>query len=439
MATPTLTRAEAERRIKAVNKALKAGYRPPGATGQGPGAIAIAAKALKVERASLFCGLPRIKEQFGIEPDWSLAAKDKTIASIERRTDPHAQRQADELERLRKALRKALRETNSEDDLRAAVFRLAEMKLTPPGWAVKRAKPKAGPGIPILFFSDAQWGERITANELDGINEFNAEIATRRYRYLVETAIDLTKNHMVKPEYPGIIYLRGGDMVSGDIHQELRETNDLQSIPAVRSIVEQECWGIEQMLKHFPEVWVISVPGNHGRTTMKPFAKRYAETNYDTLSAWMLENYFKAKGEKRVKFWTPSSGDALFKVFGWQFLLTHGDRIGSRGGQGFIGPSATIARGMKKLRDYYAALGTTIDVIMVGHFHTRLELEYGFSNGSLPGASEYSRDGRMSPLAPSQWLFFVHPDHGVTARWPIFLEKTPRISASAVEPFGRAA
>ena len=61
-----------------------------------------------------------------------------------------------------------------------------------------------------------------------------------------------------------------------------------------------------------------------------------------------------------------------------------------------------------------------------GHFHTMLELEYGFSNGSVAGVSEYARDGRMTPSQPQQWLLFCHPDWGVTARWPIMLEQRPR-------------
>ena len=109
-------------------------------------------------------------------------------------------------------------------------------------------------------------------------------------------------------------------------------------------------------------------------------------------------------------------------------MLPHGDRSGSRGGQGFIGPAATIARGMKKVRDYYAALGKPLYRVLVGHFHTCLDLgELGYANGSLPGVSEYSRDFRMGVGAPVQWLFYVHPEWGVTAQWKVMLEKQPRL------------
>ena len=34
---------------------------------------------------------------------------------------------------------------------------------------------------------------------------------------------------------------------------------------------------------------------------------------------------------------------------------------------------------------------------------------------------EYAKNFRMWPSPPKQWLLFVHPKFGVTARWPILL------------------
>lgn len=433
-------REEAERRINAINDALRKGYKPPHLTVSGRnerGALRMASEALGLDRRTLPGSLPAIKKLYGIEPDWSLYEAPKTGPATV--AEKQAERRKDDrIAELEKETRDLLRELNAAEDLKKAIFGLVSGPFSPPKWTLKPKKAGAGPGIPILFTSDFQWGEVVSANEMDGINEFNREIASIRYKRLIGKTIDLCFAHMVNPDYPGIIYLRGGDAISGDIHQELRETNDLQSIPAVRDLVEHEAWGIRQLADRFGKVLVVSVPGNHGRTTIKPHSKRYAETNYDTLSAWWLQSYF--KHDKRVTFWTPESGDALIPVYGYRILLTHGDRIGSRGGQGFIGPAATITRGMKKLSDYYATLGTPVDAILVGHFHTPLELEYGFSNGSLPGYSEYARDFRMRPACPSQWLFFVHPDYGITCRWPIFLEpkpKHPSLGWDAAEKLGR--
>jgi hypothetical protein len=58
-------------------------------------------------------------------------------------------------------------------------------------------------------------------------------------------------------------------------------------------------------------------------------------------------------------------------------------------------------------------------------------LPWGFVNGSLPGLSEYARDGRFIAKPPLQLLTFIHPRHGITARWPILLEDRPRLAGGS--------
>jgi hypothetical protein len=416
MPTPAPTKTEMQRRIAAVNAALKAGHPRKGVTNQ-PSAVSVAADALHMPRESLRQSMMLAETKYGIAPDWSLEKKPAPVGNIQAVDN---RRQQDLIASLRKQVRDMERELAQRQDLRRELFGLSEQSIEPPSWTIKPCAPGA-PGMPMLFTSDFQWGEVIRPGELDGVNAFNVKIAQARYKLLIEKTVDLALAHMGKPKYPGIIYLRGGDAVSGDIHEELRETNELSSIPAVKSLVEAEAAGIETLAGKFGYVRVVSVPGNHGRATMKPRGKRAFEANYDTMSAWMLEREFKS--DKRVTFLTPESGDAIFSVYGWKYLLTHGDKIGSRGGEGFIGPAATIARGMKKLIDYYASFGQTIDTIFVGHFHQSMELPWGFCNGSLPGYSEYAKMHRMKPEPSKQWLLFSHPKYGLTARWPILLSE----------------
>ncbi len=337
--------------------------------------------------------------------------------------------------RYREAQRRS-RIPTKEENLRRDIFRLSEVKLEPPRWTVPGKKTAHTDVVPILFASDIHWGERISPEELDGVNGYSPEIARQRLHRLFETTIQICRDAMSpKYRYPGIVYARGGDMISGDIHQELRESNSLSSIPAVMDIAKYEIAGIKLLLEAFGRVHVVSVPGNHGRQTEKPMHKRVVETNYDTLLAYMIESHFRAIGEDRVTFCTPESGDAVFAVCGWQFLMTHGDRIGSRGGEGFIGPVATISRGMKKTFDFYASLRKRIDYMLIGHFHTSLKLEYGFANGCLSGFSEYARSFRMRPTRPSQWLLLVNQPHGVFAPFEVFLEDSPMLGEAESLPW----
>jgi len=349
-------------------------------------------------------------------------------------------RRALDAERVRHALTKSQlrsmhKEAEAEKELRDYLFGLThpEEGVSAPKWAVT-LNAKKSDHIPVLVASDFQWGEVIDEGRMGGVNKFNIRIAQERYRRLIERTIDISFNHLPNNTYRGIVYLRLGDMVSGDIHEDLNESNEEHAVGAVRSLVAAELWGIQQLQKHFKKVYVISVPGNHGRTTKRPMSKRGAFDNYDTLSSWWLESMLGQS--KDIDFYTPSSGDAFFSLYGRRYLATHGDRIGSRGGQGFIGPAATIMRGMKKTFDICAGMHMAIDKMFIGHFHVAYELDYGWSNGSLPGYSEFARDNRMKPEEPTQWLLFFHKKYGATSRWRIRLSDEPYVPQSEEqEPF----
>lgn len=426
----TLNKKEAERRVSKVNEALRAGFKPPDQTLRTGeiGAVSRAADALKLKRNAMRMSLANIKVDYNLEPDWSLyvvPTVDEQIAAAQQR---------DVVEQLRSQLEKLERELANITTMREHVFDLADLDTTPPSWIVPTTKPATMTGVPLLQVTDLQCGEVIDARELDGINGYDLKEFERRYRRMIERTIDICFNHMVNPKYPGVVYLRGGDMVHGDVLRvENRATNEKGVLACMTVLVRCERWGIEQLADRFGKVLIITTPGNHGRTTVKPESKRASEENYDTLSAYMLENAF--EGDDRVKFNTPAGVDVVQEIMGWVFLMTHGDRIGSKGGQGFVGPAATISRGMKKLIDYYAALKVMVDYIMIGHYHEPLELEYGWSGGSGPGYSEFARDLRARPKQAKQWLLFVHPKYGVTCRWQVFLSDPPRRTIGSNDAF----
>jgi len=334
----------------------------------------------------------------------------------------------DEIKGLRSERDNLLRSLNSAEDFHSIIFSAINRKPKTP-WKVSIKPSVGGQQIPVLFTSDFQWGEYVCSTDMGGVNQFDYKIGTRRYKCLIASAIDLATNHMVKPNYPGIIYLRGGDAVSGLIHDELESTNDRTPPEAVMDLIDLEAEGIRNLADAFGKVEVHSIPGNHGRIRQKKRAKGYVRDNFETIISWALERDF--SDDRRVSFNTPLSGEALFDLWGRRAVLSHGDRMGTGGGQGFVGPVAPIARGMKKLVDHYAALGQVIDYIFVGHFHVSLRLEHGWSNGSLPGFSEYALAGRMRPHVPKQWLIFFHPRWGPTAQWEIALEDSMGQQATA--------
>lgn len=339
-------------------------------------------------------------------------------APIERAVQEH--RLIAEVRRLKAENRALLEKLTGADDFRSALAGLGD-PLEPVSFQ-SVSKGVRTPETVLLALSDLQWGETIDLAAMDGLNSYNADIARERLARVFDTWVSLMTRHWAGPPPERVILALGGDLISGEIHEELAKSNSLLSIPALRDAAAHICAGIRMIRDSLPDtpIDIISVPGNHGRTTRRPESKLYAAHSYDTLCADLIELEFKEGGgwPDWFRMFKPYSGDALIWVYGYRVLITHGDRIGSRGGAGFVGTAATVARGFKKLVMDYAGRGITLDFIICGHFHTPLQLEEGICNGCLPGPSEYSRDLRFRPRPAAQAFVSFHARRGVSQiRW----------------------
>jgi hypothetical protein len=272
-----------------------------------------------------------------------------------------------------------------------------------------------------LFASDWHFGEVVRAEEINGVNSYNLTIARRRARLFTDRAIDLLKNHMVNPNYPGIVFALGGDMVSGDIHMELKETNELPSLPIVLELRDTLIGCIDLLRDHFGKVFLPCVAGNHGRQTQKPQAKFRAHTNYDWLCYSLLERHY--KDDPNVRFFVSEGPDAQYEIYGHRYLLTHGDQW--RGGDGMIGALGPIIRGDMKKRARARQIDMEYDTVICGHWHQYCHLRRIIVNGSLIGYNEYAYMNNFGFEPPTQAMWMTHPKHGVTFAMPVILEDKP--------------
>jgi len=349
--------------------------------------------------------------RFKLKPDWSLYKVPSVggIGDIAAQVDAERRKRSDrdnaaEIKRLRDALIEA-------QDIRAGVLKLISPPLRP-HLDIPAVKSTPGNRTVIVHLSDWHCGEVVDIDEMEGLNSYNLGIFRSRVGRLGNAAKELLTTHWKGKPPERIILIFGGDMLTGEIHAELAQTNDALSAPAVRECA-QILAGLVKLLREIAPIDIYSLPGNHGRLTLKPQSKGMASNSFDTLITQVVEMVVTLDGTKGVRFFYPKSGDAIFRVYGLTFCAAHGDRIGSRGGQGFVGPIATILRGVAKTRSYYAAQGIIIDYVLVGHFHTTSKLPRAFSNGSLVGPSEYSRDLKADPEESKQNMIVVHNEKGI--------------------------
>jgi len=336
----------------------------------------------------------------------------------------------DRIRELEKALRARDKADLSASKISSFYLGIKDSPIEEPDWLVKDGGRSGVAGVPVTNWSDWHYGEVVRPEQVEGANEFNLAIFDRRFATLVERTIDLCMNHMTGAKYPGIVINLGGDMLSGNIHEELHQTNEIETIPAVLALAGKIAWGIRQYADQFGHVFVVGVPGNHGRNTKRPQAKNTCYTSFDWMICKIVEGHF--QDDDRVQFMIPDGFDAYYRVFDHRILLTHGDRIGSKGGDGFIGAIGPILRGAHKLRLSYVARGREIDTLMMGHWHNEITLPGLRVNNALKGYDEWAMAMRFTPTPPSQDLFFVHPKRGVTCSWPVQLEK-PRHGQESAE------
>lgn len=354
-------------------------------------------------------------------PKEKVSTTDALVTHLVEKNEPELRAKIleDENRRLREQNKTLAEQALTDLKVREHIFGLAHAEPQIPDWVIgKHEASDTLPGVPILFGSDWHWGEVVNPDEIGGVNKYDLEIARGRVNRLIETTIELLINHMVNPQYPGIVFALGGDMVSGNIHEELSETNDLPIMPVVLDLIDHLVIAIKRLKDVFGKVFLPCVAGNHGRTTKKIRAKEFNHNSYDWLIYQSLDRHF--KDDPDVVFYIPEGTDALVNVAGHRYCFTHGNAF--RGGDGLIGPLGPIIRGDHKKRSRNGQVGQEYDTLVIGHFHQLIQMKRVIVNGSLIGYNEYAYANNFGYEPPQQALWITHPQHGITFSMPVNID-----------------
>lgn len=326
-----------------------------------------------------------------------------------------------QIKRLETDLGAARKIASSQDDTLVVLKNLirdASQAPRPPKWLVK---PSAGKntGVPSLFVSDIHYDEVVIANQINGANAYGREIANRRLKTLFTKTVDLLIHHMAKPNYDYFILDLGGDLLSGNIHEELRETNEAPVSRSMMAMLDQLVAGIDTLLPHFPRIVVNAVCGNHGRWDRKPRMKNRVYENYEWIVYQFLAKYY--ADNKDIVFNIADGADLIYTTYNTVTCMTHGDQF--KGGSGIAGSLSPLMLGDARKRKRAIALNQPFDLLKMGHWHTLWHAKGIMVNGSVKGYDEYASQNNFDYEVPQQWMYIIHPVWGITARWPIMLEK----------------
>lgn len=329
------------------------------------------------------------------------------------------QRLTNEVKTLKIQVRNLSQEAMDTRKLRELIHGFDMTQPKPPRWTVSPKAPGTL-GTPSVFLSDLHWGEVVRKREVNGCNEYNIGIASTRLERIFDTTVTLCRDYL-HGDYPGIVVPLGGDMVSGNIHDELRETNSAPILEIVLDLFEHLVAGITLLADDFGRVFVPCVVGNHGRLDRKPRAKGAVRDNYEWILYQFLAKHF--ANDERVTVIVSDSLDYIYKVHNTTYLLTHGDQF--RGGTGISGPMTPWALGDHRKRKRQDAIAQPYDVMIFGHWH---QLFWGggtfICNGSLKGFDEYSFRSNFPFQPPMQALWITHPEKGINHQMPLLAEDT---------------
>jgi hypothetical protein len=251
---------------------------------------------------------------------------------------------------------------------------------------------------------------------VEGTNAYNRAIATHRLHKTFKSSVNITSNYWTGIAYDEFVVLLGGDTFSGNIHDELKETNEDTIFGSMLYWTQQFVDGLGLLADTFGKVHVASVVGNHGRNTRKPRAKFRARDNFDWFFSMNLA--YQLRDDKRFTWTIPESMDATVPVYDKTIRLTHGDQVTGGGGIGGIWPP--IMRLDARKRQRQSAVQNPYDYLAMGHWH---QLVFGpnfIINGSLKGYDEYAYSQNFGFEPPAQALWLMAPERGRTWMTPVY-------------------
>lgn len=287
-----------------------------------------------------------------------------------------------------------------------------------PNWLTKAPAKGGRAVIPTAFLSDVHLDEVIKPEQVNYVNAYDRQIATKRLANFFNNTIELSRDYLSGFKYEGIVLPLGGDIFAGNIHDELVETNAGTIFESMNFWADPLASGIKHLRDVFGRVYIPCVVGNHGRRKKKPHAKNRAQDNYEYLFYHLLKRLLSE--EKGIEFAISEAPDFLYLILSTRYLLTHGDQF--RGGSGIAGMWSALMLGDSRKRTREAAVNRPYDYMVMGHWHQLSFMKNIIVNGSVSGYDEYANVSNFSFEPPQQAYWITDSTHGVTLRAPIHVQ-----------------
>lgn len=319
-----------------------------------------------------------------------------------------------ELAEVKKKLQETVAARVLDERYEQFVAEVSSRPINPPDWLAPDFSDKHD-AIATFLFSDWHFDEVVRPEQVLGMNAYNREIAEKRLRVYFENCIKVARDHVAGVNIESVVFAMAGDIFSGIIHAELKETNAATMCESFLYWLDPVVSGIRMLAGEFKSVYIPVVVGNHGRLSMKPVAKNRPQDNFDWLFGHVLRRSF--ADDDRVTFDVSNAADHRYPIYDTNYLLTHLDQF--RGGTGISGLMAPMMLGHHRKTKREMAFKRPMDIMIGGHWHQWKNLGSVIINGTGKGYDEYAFQNNWEPEPPRQGFWLTQPNVGVTISSPI--------------------
>jgi hypothetical protein len=269
--------------------------------------------------------------------------------------------------------------------------------------------------VAVKHITDSHMGAVQEASEIEYFNEFNPAVCDARNMGFTDSFIKWAQLHRSAYNINNAHVLMTGDLISGDIHDELRITNAFPVPEQIVRAAQIHAKQIALLSPFFEQVTVeFLTEDNHSRLTAKPQAKEGGKNSFNYLVGMMIETYIQKL--PNVTFNIHTMHEKVVSVSSRNYLLMHGHGIRAWMGIPYYGIERRVARESTArqniiMQDLQRAKEVGFHKIVHGHFHVPFDAELYSCGGAVSGTDAFDhQNGRYADPYQSAWM--VHPKKG---------------------------
>lgn len=263
-----------------------------------------------------------------------------------------------------------------------------------------------GDATAIFVVTDWHCEERIDSHTINGLNEFNLDIASQRIKACTSRFLSLLDSVRGFSNIKRVAVAVLGDMITGHLHDDQKESNFLSPTEALM-FARDHLHSVIDTVREEADVEAVDVYscwGNHGRTSPKPRVATGSKQSYEwLLYEWMKKDY---ESVSNVSWKNTDGYFNLAEIEGKRVRFHHGDSLKYNGGVGGI--TIPVIKAISKW-DESPHLRADLDVF--GHWHQFLRHPKFVACNCLIGYNAYAMQVVKAAYSqPSQTFIVIDRD-----------------------------